>query len=93
MPVAPSGDRVYTANQTSNTVSVIDPASNKLLGVIRLGDPVPGAKVKVAGKSGKTGPGGTVKIKLGPFKKAGHLTAVATRDGYALGKTGVKLKK
>jgi YVTN family beta-propeller protein len=38
-----SHDRVYTADQTSNTVSVIDPASNKLLGVIRLGDPVPGA--------------------------------------------------
>src|SRR5438128_4463612 len=38
-----SRDRVYTADQTSNTVSVIDPAANKLLGVIRLGDPVPGA--------------------------------------------------
>ena len=38
-----SKDRVYTADQTSNTVSVIDPALNKLLGVIRLGDPVPGA--------------------------------------------------
>src|SRR6202142_1061177 len=38
-----SHDRVYVANQTSNTVSVIDPSSNKLLGVIRLGDPVPGA--------------------------------------------------
>ncbi|MDB6123091.1 MAG: hypothetical protein JWQ71_2084 [Pedosphaera sp.] len=38
-----SHDRVYTADQTSNTISVIDPASNKLLGVIRLGDPVPGA--------------------------------------------------
>lgn len=36
-------DRVYTADQTSNTVSVIDPSENKLLGVIRLGDPVPGA--------------------------------------------------
>src|SRR5437879_6560671 len=36
-------DRVYTADQTSNTISVIDPAENKLLGVIRLGDPVPGA--------------------------------------------------
>ena len=36
-------DRVYAANQTSNTVSVIDPAANKLLGVIRLGDPAPGA--------------------------------------------------
>jgi YVTN family beta-propeller protein len=36
-------DRVYAADQTSNTVSVIDPVSNTLLGVIRLGDPVPGA--------------------------------------------------
>lgn len=42
--IAVSGhDRVYSADQTSNTVSVIDPSSNKLLGVIRLGDPVPGA--------------------------------------------------
>ena len=38
-----SHDRIYAADQTSNTVSVIDPAENKLLGVIRLGDPVPGA--------------------------------------------------
>jgi len=38
-----SHDRVYTADQTSDTVSVIDPSSNRLLGVIRLGDPVPGA--------------------------------------------------
>lgn len=38
-----SHDRVYAADQTSNTVSVIDPAENKLLGVIRLGDPIPGA--------------------------------------------------
>jgi YVTN family beta-propeller protein len=38
-----SHDRVYTADQTSATVSVIDPEANKLLGVIRLGDPVPGA--------------------------------------------------
>jgi YVTN family beta-propeller protein len=36
-------DRVYAANQTSNTVSVIDPSTNTLLGVIRLGDPVPTA--------------------------------------------------
>jgi YVTN family beta-propeller protein len=32
-------DRVYTADQFSNTVSVIDPGDNKLLGVIRLGTP------------------------------------------------------
>ena len=42
IPVS-SRDRVYAADQTSNTVSVIDPSSNSLLGVIRLGDPVPGA--------------------------------------------------
>ena len=36
-----SRDRVYAAEQFSNTVSVIDPASNQLLGVIRLGDPAP----------------------------------------------------
>ncbi|MDQ0470230.1 YncE family protein [Labrys wisconsinensis] len=35
-------DRFYTSDQFSNTVSVIDPSSNKLLGVIRLGDPTPG---------------------------------------------------
>ncbi len=37
-----SHDRVYAAEQFSNTVSVIDPSSNELLGVIRLGDPAPG---------------------------------------------------
>src|SRR5262247_2754712 len=35
-------DRFYTSDQFSNTVSVIDPADNKLLGAIRLGDPTPG---------------------------------------------------
>src|ERR1700761_1940163 len=35
-------DRVYAAEQFSNTVSVTDPADNILLGVIRLGDPSPG---------------------------------------------------
>src|SRR5262249_49306875 len=34
-------DRFYTADQFSNTVSVIDPADNKTLGAIRLGDPTP----------------------------------------------------
>ena len=34
-------DRVYAAEQFSNTVSVTDPADNKLLGVIRLGEPMP----------------------------------------------------
>src|ERR1700734_3345104 len=35
-------DRVYTAEQFSNTISVTDPVDSKLLGVIRLGDPQPG---------------------------------------------------
>jgi YVTN family beta-propeller protein len=35
-------DRVYTAEQFSNTVSVTDPASGELLGVIRLGTFQPG---------------------------------------------------
>jgi YVTN family beta-propeller protein len=34
-------DRVYSAEQFSNTVSVTDPVDNRLLGVIRLGDPLP----------------------------------------------------
>src|SRR5215470_14629450 len=34
-------DRIYAAEQFSNTVSVTDPVDNKLLGVIRLGDPQP----------------------------------------------------
>src|SRR5262249_41662243 len=41
--VAPSHrDRVYAAEQFSNTVSVTDPVDNALIGVIRLGDPQPG---------------------------------------------------
>src|SRR3978361_1791743 len=34
--------RVYSAEQFSNTVSVTDPVDNRLVGVIRLGDPQPG---------------------------------------------------
>jgi YVTN family beta-propeller protein len=34
-------DRVYTADQWSNTVTVTDPVNNQLLGVIQLGDPTP----------------------------------------------------
>jgi YVTN family beta-propeller protein len=34
-------DRVYAAEEYSNTISVTDPVDNKLLGVIRLGDPNP----------------------------------------------------
>src|SRR6201998_1333648 len=49
VPAAPSApdipishqDRVYSAEQYSNTVSVTDPVDNKLVGTIRLGDPLP----------------------------------------------------
>jgi YVTN family beta-propeller protein len=34
-------DRVYASEQFSNTVSVTDPVDNRLVGVIRLGDPQP----------------------------------------------------
>ena len=40
IPVS-SHDRVYTGDQFSNTVSVVDPSDNKTLGVIRLGRPHP----------------------------------------------------
>ena len=33
-----SQDRVYLSDQSSNTVSVVDPFTEKLLGIIRLGD-------------------------------------------------------
>ena len=42
-PSNPAHDRVYTADQVSNTVSVIDPADNKLLGLIKLGELPPAA--------------------------------------------------
>src|SRR5947209_7925418 len=41
IPISHRG-RVYAAEQFSNTVSVTDPAANRLVGVIRLGDPAPG---------------------------------------------------
>src|SRR5665811_590423 len=41
LSTAYAGDRVYTGDQTSNTVSVIDPATNKYLGAIHLGESVP----------------------------------------------------
>lgn len=34
-------DRVYAANQVSNSVSVVDPSTNQLLGEIKLGIPYP----------------------------------------------------
>jgi hypothetical protein len=34
-------DRVYSAEQFSNTVSVTDPVDNTLVGAVHLGDPLP----------------------------------------------------
>ena len=42
-PANPSHDRVYTGDQVSNTVSVIDPSTNQLLGLIKLGELPPAA--------------------------------------------------
>ena len=36
-----SHDRVYAANQVSNTVSVVDPSTNRFIGEINLGKPYP----------------------------------------------------
>lgn len=36
-----SQDRIYLSDQSSNTVSVVDPSTDRLLGLIRLGDPTP----------------------------------------------------
>lgn len=41
-PALSSRDRVYTADQTSNTVTVINPATNTVVGQIPLGHPRPG---------------------------------------------------
>lgn len=41
VPISHS-DRFYAADQFSNTVSVIDPVDNRLVGLIKLGDPTPG---------------------------------------------------
>ena len=45
-------DRVYAAEQFSNTVSVSDPVDNKLLGVIKLGDPQPGNPAALGHRAG-----------------------------------------
>src|SRR2546427_10420157 len=37
-----SRDRVYLGEQYSNTISVVDPSSNTLVGAIHLGEPQPG---------------------------------------------------
>ena len=50
-------DRVYSAEQFSNTVSVTDPADNRLLGVIRLGEPSPRIQPAVSRSGARPRPG------------------------------------
>jgi YVTN family beta-propeller protein len=71
-------DRVYTADQTSNTVSVIDPAENKFLGVIRLGDPVPGSLSPLY-------KGQLLVHGLGFSPDSKTLAVVSVRNNYAAG--------
>ncbi|MFL5896553.1 MAG: hypothetical protein ACJ76Z_15745 [Thermoleophilaceae bacterium] len=54
-------------------------------------DPVKGAKVKAGGKSATTDSKGHATIKLGPTKKK-SIAATATKAGYTLGTTRVKVK-
>jgi YVTN family beta-propeller protein len=57
-PIPVSGrDRLYTADQSSNTVSVIDPSTNETLGTIALGDQRVGSAFspQYAGDSGVHG--------------------------------------
>ena len=56
------------------------------------GDPVAGATVKAAGKTGTTGSDGVVKLTIGPFgKKVKHVTAKATHSGYATRSRSIKV--
>jgi YVTN family beta-propeller protein len=49
-------DHVYSADQFSNTVSIIDPDDSHLVGVIRLGDPQPANfSPCIGGKCSSTG--------------------------------------
>jgi hypothetical protein len=48
------------------------------------GDPIEGAQVKLAGKTGTTAADGTVKLKVGPFaKKKKSAKGTAKRDGFS----------
>lgn len=55
------------------------------------GVPVPNARVKVGGKSGKTGANGIVKIRFPAGKRPGSYKAVARKSGYANGVTRIRI--
>ncbi|MDQ3914561.1 MAG: hypothetical protein M3323_04405 [Actinomycetota bacterium] len=56
------------------------------------GDPVPGAIVRVDGKSATTGEDGRAEIALGPYSSPRRLTAKATVDGYRAGAVRLRVR-
>jgi hypothetical protein len=62
--------------------------------VLEAGDPIGGAKVKVAGVSGTTDVNGKINLKLGPFaKKKKSAKGTATKPGYTTAVRRFLIKK
>ena len=91
-PALSSRDRVYTADQTSNTVTVINPATNTVVGQIPLGHPRPGVlgalddmQVNVHGLG--FSPDGRY---LSVISNASNgVTIIRTRDNHVMGTVSV----
>lgn len=62
------------------------------LKVTDAGVPVAGAKVSLAGRSARTGRGGTALLTVGPFARRTRLTAHATHAGYASATATVRVR-
>jgi len=62
------------------------------LKVTDAGVPVGGAKVTLAGRSARTGRGGTAVLALGPFAHRTRLTARATHAGYVSATATVRVR-
>jgi hypothetical protein len=68
--------------------------SDQVFRVLDAGDPVQGAKVKVAGITGTTNSVGRVQLSVGPFgKKKKSAKASAAKDGYAITLRSFHIKK
>ncbi|PZF72697.1 YncE family protein [Taibaiella soli] len=82
-----ANDRVYTANQVSNTVSVIDPSTDKLLGEIKLGNPYPNVLSPLyKGQALVHGMGYSAKRKMLAVVAIGSnsVTLISTEDNKVL---------
>src|SRR3954470_10265349 len=75
-PPISSRDRVYTADMASNTVSVIDPKTNKVLGTIPLGSPQLGEELGPVDR-------GQVGVHGLGFSRDGRLLDVISVDSNA----------